>query len=357
MRSDRTNYEIWLTDYLDGRLDDNQLNLLLDFLDKNPDIREEFENILFFKIKPESIPFPWKEKLKKNISDIDENQFNFLCIGSLEKDLTPEQENELYQIINEDEEKKKNFEIFQKTKLHPPLSGFRYKHRLRKLSKTAKIARLSTAALCAAASIALFVILVFPPQNKETVLPSGNISEGKQAQTVKNDSPEITADKIKHEATPASIATNIIEKKPAIEPVKEINHSATKTSEQKAIEPEKILIAKSAFKEHIVLSGYIPTHLQIPNDGNLNISTEPDENSELKKRLIVFFRGKILKTKTVHDEELKPYEIAEAGITGLNKLLGWQMALNPHTDETGEIISVNFNSKLLKLNLPVKKTE
>ncbi|HRC89325.1 MAG TPA: hypothetical protein PK910_04820 [Bacteroidales bacterium] len=357
MKPDRTNYEIWLTNYLDGRLDDNRLNLLMDFLDKNPDIRKEFENILFFRIKSEDNPFPGKERLKKNLSDIDEDQFILLCIGSLEKDLIPEQENELYQIIVNDEEKKKNFEIFQKTKLHPPKSEFRYKHRLKKLSTTAKIARLSTAALCAVASIALFFILVFSPQNKQTVLPAGNIAESKQNQTIKNDPLEFTADKIKHEATPASTETNIIETKLALQPVKEIDYIAPETLEQGTAKPEKILINKLAFKEDIILDSYMPTQLYIANESISHTLIDSEEDSELTKSLIVFFRKKILKNPIVRDDELKPYEIAEAGITGLNKLLGWQMVLNQRTDEAGEIISLNFNSKLLKLNLPVKKSE
>ncbi len=356
MKPDRTNYEIWLTDYLDGRLDTNQLNLLMDFLDKNPDIKKEFENIVFFRIRSEDNPFPGKERLKKNLSDIDEDQFNLLCIGSLEKDLIPEQENELYQIIVEDEEKKKNFEIFQKTKLHPPLLSFRNKHRLKRLSTTKKIARLSTAVLCAAASITLFVILVFSPQNKETVLPSGDIAESKKPQTINNATPEMTADKIKHESTPAPTAINIIGTKLALQPVKGIDHTP-ETFEQETPKPEKIIINKSAFKEDIVLDSYIPKQLHITNKNISHSLIDSEEDSELTKRLIVFFRKKILNNPTVRDDELKPYEIAEAGITGLNKLLGWQMVLNQRTDETGDISSINFNSKLLKLNLPVKKSE
>ena len=54
---------------------------------------------------------------------------------------------------------------------------------------------------------------------------------------------------------------------------------------------------------------------------------------------------------------LKGYEIAKAGVTGLNKLMGWEMALNERKDVEGNLKSVYFSSKLLKFNAPVKKSE
>jgi hypothetical protein len=64
-----------------------------------------------------------------------------------------------------------------------------------------------------------------------------------------------------------------------------------------------------------------------------------------------------LKENTSKDSPLKGYEIAEAGVTGLNRLLGWEMALVEKNDENGELRSVYFSSKLLKFNAPVKKTD
>ncbi|MGC1391224.1 MAG: hypothetical protein WA816_09315, partial [Bacteroidales bacterium] len=69
------------------------------------------------------------------------------------------------------------------------------------------------------------------------------------------------------------------------------------------------------------------------------------------------FREKILKEKTAKDSPLKIYEIAEAGVAGLDKLLGWQMALDEKKDSNGELRSVYFSSKILKFNAPIKKSE
>ena len=82
-----------------------------------------------------------------------------------------------------------------------------------------------------------------------------------------------------------------------------------------------------------------------------------DGRSNIGKFIARTFRDKILREKKVNDTPLKPYEIAEAGITGLNKLLGWEMALNEKTDVDGNVKSIYFSSKMLKFNAPVKKSE
>ena len=67
--------------------------------------------------------------------------------------------------------------------------------------------------------------------------------------------------------------------------------------------------------------------------------------------------GKILREDTGSDAPVKPYEIASAGINGLNKLFGLEMALVRVNDEQGEMKSLYFSSTLLKVNAPVKKDE
>ena len=57
----------------------------------------------------------------------------------------------------------------------------------------------------------------------------------------------------------------------------------------------------------------------------------------------------------MNDTPLKSYEIAEAGIEGINKLLGWDMALVRTNDDSGELKSLYFSSRLIKFNAPVRK--
>jgi len=49
MQIDRSNYEIWLIDWLDGKLDDPEVEQLQRFLGDNPDIKEEYDKNQFKK--------------------------------------------------------------------------------------------------------------------------------------------------------------------------------------------------------------------------------------------------------------------------------------------------------------------
>jgi hypothetical protein len=93
----------------------------------------------------------------------------------------------------------------------------------------------------------------------------------------------------------------------------------------------------------------------------LNITTiipvEETEKPGLNTLIARFFREKILKSRDTETGSLKPYELADAGILGLNKLLGWQMSLQKNHDEKGELKSLYFSSKILKFNAPVRKVQ
>ena len=110
----RSNYEIWLIDYLDCNLDEIRLNQLFSFLEENPDLRQEFEDISGFKIIHDGNPYVNKNLLKKTPSDISSEQFDFLCVAEAENDLDPEQKDELGAIVREDQERKK----IMQTKYH-----------------------------------------------------------------------------------------------------------------------------------------------------------------------------------------------------------------------------------------------
>ena len=47
MQIDRSNYEIWFIDWLDGNLNSLQVEQLKLFLDQNPDLREELDDLNF----------------------------------------------------------------------------------------------------------------------------------------------------------------------------------------------------------------------------------------------------------------------------------------------------------------------
>ena len=132
MEIDRSNYEIWLMDWLDGNLTDLQVEQLKIFLDENPELKEEFNELTLISLKPVEKSFPYKDHLKKSIADISGSLFDYLCVAYLENDLSSGQQTELFEAIELDPEKKRSFELIQKLTLVPASIRYIHKNKLKK---------------------------------------------------------------------------------------------------------------------------------------------------------------------------------------------------------------------------------
>ena len=99
MQIDRSNYEIWLIDWLDENLSDIQIEQLQLFLRDNPDLKEEFEELTTFRLNPSERSFTNKSRLQKSPSDLSETQFEYLSVAYLENDISADQQAELKEKI------------------------------------------------------------------------------------------------------------------------------------------------------------------------------------------------------------------------------------------------------------------
>jgi len=363
MKPDRNNYELWIIDYLDGRLDKDQKDNFMKFLEKNPDIKEELTILADFKIHPLNIHYQRKNSLRKTAAEIPENQFELLCVKALENDLTGEQAAEISQIISGNPEMLEKYNLIQNLKLKPPAIEFKHKNRLRKKSPAEKITSISVSLLGVAASITLLVL--FLPFKKQVT--STQISDVSQSEIHVSLNDSLIINNISAGITPFT-ATVSGEKNPVSEKTSYLIQIAEhkKFTENLKIEKRERLpsneasVALISFKPGLPSINTGKTLKLKPSTINFSISenfTTNNERHNIKWHFANLVRQKILKTSKNPDETLKAYEIAEAGIAGLNHVLGWQMALNEFTDENGDLIALNFNSKLLKFNIPAKKNE
>jgi hypothetical protein len=363
MHIDRSNYEIWLIDWLDGNLSEIQVEQLQAFLNENPDILDEYSELTTFRLNPSLKSFTHKDRLKKKAAEISELQFEYLCVAFLEKDLSSGQQSELMEIINLDPEKKKSFELIQKMRLFPEDIRYQQKKRLFRRTIFQKTLRLSYIGLSAAAIIVLafityiliprklpvktdnitqYITVVSPIKKPAVEVISDNVSTEKKDLPLKrkNKKPVPLSPKIPSVITDP-VTNSLLQNAP---PVRSVDN------------PTNLFNTIPVFS-HIDLKGKtIPNNL-IAFQPTFNMPVYDDGRSKLSKFISKTFREKILKEKSAKDNPLKGYEIAEAGVTGLNKLLGWEMALNKKNGDNGELKSVYFSSRLLKFNAPVKKSE
>jgi hypothetical protein len=360
MEIDRTNYEIWLIDWLEGNLSDLQVEQLKLFLNENPELREEFDELVSFSLKSSIESYPFKGRLKKTIADLSELQFEYLCVAYLENDLSAGQLTELMQLIDQNPEKKKTFELLQKIRLVPADISYKFKSQLIKRTPLQRVIRLSVIGLSAAAAIILIIMTYLNiPRNLSDKInnTAQNIAVDSSLQQPYRSDKIITVKKQEINDKKSEILFDGIQR----------NNSTSNQIESFASLPNDSLF-RNNYNPEMELKK-IPVYAEIDLRGNIISNTlvaskytfiiPPfvDERSNLSKFIAKTFRQKILKENILQDSPLKGYEIAEAGIKGINRLLGWEMALNMNNDENGEVRSVYFSSKILKFNAPVNKTK
>jgi hypothetical protein len=363
MQIDRSNYEIWIIDWLDGNLNDIEVTQLQLFLHKNPDIKEEYDELTLFRLSPSEELFHQKKNLKKTTATLPESQFEYLCVASLENDLSSEQLAELKEIIDADPSRKTIFDLIQKTKLIPSEHTYKHKNRLYRSPFAQNLIRISAIGLSAAAIIA-FVILnyvlkpellpVNPVKTSQTIIPLNKIQEPTVTKVPeKNHGIEKKQQPGKNNKDLMAISDRLVipENRPDSGSLVQPDSMIRGTD---SLNP---IINKVHVSFNSVLSDESLSNDLITLNHTRIVPPFDDGRSRLGRFIAKTVREKLLKEKTPEDSPLKGYEIAEAGVSGLNKLLGWEMALDEKKDKNGELESVYFSSRILKFNAPVRKTE
>ncbi len=115
MDINRNNYETWLIDFLDGKLNTEEEAGMRLFLTQNPDIQEEFEYLESVQLEVENIVFEPKDSLKKKqiqpIAAIDENTFEDYFIAATENDLTSKERRDVAKFLQKNPFLQKDYEL------------------------------------------------------------------------------------------------------------------------------------------------------------------------------------------------------------------------------------------------------
>jgi hypothetical protein len=356
MEINRSNYEIWIIDWLDGKLDNDQVRMVEHFLKQNPDLSRETENLNELHLAPSKNKFKGKTLLKKSASELTDSQFENLCVAHLENDLSENQESELFEIIAKTPGKQKIFDTIQKIKVQPSDIKYPYKNLLYKKTFAEKLVRVSAVVLSAAAmvSVALIIFNANPLQIINN--PAVEAANIKPADLSHETSIKPQANNLNSSVPVKSNDNKLLISSVTAKKLKSGSDSSYQKKDPEIIrlqEPEKL-----NSRAEINLASVENHKSLIPSTTKRFIPAAEDEeeyHNRISRFIAKNFREKILKESNSTDSPLKGYEIATAGVTGLNKLLGWEMALNNINDDKGELKSVYFSSKILKFNTPVKK--
>ena len=362
MKIDRSNYEIWLIDWLDGNLTNSQIEQLHHFLKENPDLKEEFEELTIFRLNPSGLSFPHKNNLKKTIAELSGSHIEYLSVAYLENDLSAEEETELLESIEYDHKKKLSFELIQRMRLLPGNISYKHKNRLIKRTSSENVIRWSLIGLSAAAIVTLVIITSVSTPHKL------NVNINKTAQTIAPanihrkqqfgvDSNDVKTGSLINPSKIRSKTLIGLLKRPPVNSQINNNQPAEIDSMSVSSDLSPIFINKISISPSINLKGESARNTLIAFIPAATLQEDDDGRSKLRRFIARTFRDKILKENKAKDSPLKAYELAKAGVSGLDKLLGWEMALDEKKDTNGVLKSVYFSSKILKFNAPVKNTE
>jgi hypothetical protein len=208
MSIDRTTYELYIMDYLDGRLDAVAVSELLLFLEQNPDLKEEFEGMRNFKLERSTdVSSLDKSVLKKPSYDGVKHLYEPMLIARMEGDETIQEASQLDKAAQLYPELKKDEQLFLQTRLEPDLLVvYKNKSRLRVFTLTTyykPVLRVAAILLCISA-VGLFIYrnnnLPTTSQtannaNKQaTSVPAQSVKPGNSMATLtrKKDMPEVS---------------------------------------------------------------------------------------------------------------------------------------------------------------------
>jgi len=124
MEFNRNNYEIFMLDYIEGNLPLDMREDFMYFLNNNPDLKEEANDLMESNLIAEPILFHAKDLLKKNANFNMEgiSLFEQLSIAKIEKDIDLNGIKQLDELLANSSDKRKEFQLFEKSKLTPDYS-------------------------------------------------------------------------------------------------------------------------------------------------------------------------------------------------------------------------------------------
>ncbi|MBL0104135.1 MAG: hypothetical protein IPP51_10550 [Bacteroidetes bacterium] len=220
----RNNYETWFIDYHDGALSKTQVAELFAFLEKNTDLKAEFEFFNSVSLEPEEITFSGKESLKRSLID----QTNYLnwFVSYVENDLSESDRKLVEEFLKAHPELLKELELIIKTKSIPDYTIiFKDKSSLRKTAKVLTFSRTVYRSLSIAASIVLIAVAYYfiqlrgkqkeefahQDQTEKSVAPSNTLPQGSEKELANQSDVETQPSNPKKKSRRLSIQKNTVQ--------------------------------------------------------------------------------------------------------------------------------------------------
>lgn len=385
----RENYQTWVTDYYDGSLDAFQEEVLMDFLNRNPDLKSEFEDYPGLSLSPgDKEPFPGSGLLR-SAGQLSNEQIEHFSIALSEDDLDAEQGKEIIELKKSDPRFREYINSYEKLKLKPGNIIYPDKKKLLKIPAGRKRIKLIMLSVSTAASIAilagLFTLVHRESGDLNRQLTADSGQENRRLQEKVQDIPQrlpartniniaelLTTKEMANAGSPAATdraaeaadarlqaATDRTAETVDARPPAETARTAETVDARFFAEQANdiISITPIAVKGNIRLD-IRQTHFLLAETRAYPVPQETGHsNMSVREYLAYQFRKHILADEKPDAENLKAWEIADAGVRGLNKVLGWDMELKAGQNPEGRVNDISFTSQLIRFDHKTEKAD
>jgi len=337
----RENYESWFVDYLEGNLDENVVDRFIEFLQENPDLKEELKLFESVTAVSEELSFHSKSKLYKSKYDL-EDEFNEAAIAEIEGDLNVEEKASFEKYLAIHPEKQSDRELFEKTILIAD-KNIRFSNKEGLYKKSGRKVFLLWSGRVAAVLILALAIFSLINRTPETPVTDNQFAKVEQQNEQKTEIQESVTEK-----SNVSVSVETHENKVTPEPFKKENKILPKKEIQSIPEETKVgTIPENLIAERVPLEVpetllLLTASLDVPSphaDMAVMTIVYPDYIPDDEHLLTDNLRGKISLQK-----------ITRAGLNLVANLSNDRF--NYQTNSEGKVTEYNYESRLLAFSIP-----
>lgn len=342
MKITRDNYEPFFLDFLEGNLEENHIDQFLDFMEQNPDLKEELQQVENVCLPDEKIIFSEKNQLYKSEAD-QRIAFENKVVACLEGDLENDERKAFKAYLAEQPELQKEYDLYTKTLLIPD-PGIKYPDKQKLYRKSGYTILLNWVARAAAVIVLLWGI-------------SSLFQNGNQTEPVKFN--QEMAELIPKSESPSEIMKSekkiqgpVVQEKIKQAKPKKISAQISGIPEEKfpdnASPIERDLTALAEITPIMAKLDIESVESQLAVSHSVHMEKISDQRNIMT--LEEFLANRV---KKAGDEGLlSAQRIFRSGLNVASELSGDRIGYKV-TD--GKITSVDFESRLMAFSIPLKK--
>jgi len=341
MKITRDNYESFFMDYLEGNLHESMIDQFLDFLNQNPDLKEELHLFEEVNLPEEHVVFQEKQQLHKSTAD-ENRRLENTVVAYLEGDLDTNENKAFETYLSSHPELKKEYDLFTETRLTPD-SGIKYPKKQKLYRKSGATIVMTWVARAAAVLVLIWGI--------NSVIQTQNQESGKRNQEVAEVSSKPVSTVKKADTEKSNQETAVpVKNKPEIA---KLNQEQTK-GELEATLPvdsnptDRDLTVLAQITPIVPQLNQEPIESQLAFSRSVNVMKINEAKNVMSVEEFLANRAK----KVGKEGLFSAQRIARLGLNLASEIsgerIGYQM-------KDGKIASVDFESKLMAFSIPLEK--